>query len=185
MQKIPGTPSYQLSRSSRSRRIRITVHPGGGVVVTAPKRMSQFSVETFVSQKSAWILKAIARQSRYRPSLLPPASAAQYARYKEAARSFVIRRMTELNERYHFTVTKILIRNQKHLWGSCSKNGVITINYRILFLPPELADYIIAHELCHRKEMNHSPHFWQLVGRVVPNPKGVRRQFKLRGFALS
>lgn len=93
-------------------------------------------------------------------------------------------RLIEINRHYGYTFGRISIRNQKHLWGSCSKTGNLNFNYRILFLPPALRDYIIAHELCHRKEMNHSARFWSLVRRAIPEPHTLRREFRRQGYTL-
>ncbi|NBS67881.1 M48 family peptidase [bacterium] len=63
-------------------------------------------------------------------------------------------------------------------WGSCSKRGNLNFNYRILFLPPHLADYLIVHELCHLKEFNHSPRFWALVAQGCPNYHACKKELR-------
>ena len=177
-------PEYELKRSARARGVRITVLVGGKVVVTAPLGMAVSFVERFLAQKAAWIAKAVARQSKHVASVLPRATRSHYLAHKEAARSLVQERIAVLNAAYGFRFTRVAIRNQRRLWGSCSKSGGLNFNYRVLFLPPELADYIIVHELCHLKEMNHSARFWELVSRAIPNPKHIRKQFRARGFTL-
>lgn len=101
---------------------------------------------------------------------------AQYQAHKEAARSFVHARLEVLNAQYGFVYGKVAIRDQKSRWGSCSSKKNLNFNYRILFLPSALADYIIVHELCHLGEFNHSPAFWRLVARVIPDHVSLRRQ---------
>ena len=164
--------------------MRITVAPGGIVRVTVPLQMPRFFVERFVAQKAQWITETVARQRKHKPSVLPRATRAHYKEYKEAARRLVHERIVELNSAYNFRFSRITIRNQKRLWGSCSKDGGLNFNYRVLFLPLELRDYIIVHELCHLREMNHSARFWELVGWTIKDPKKVRKQFKERGFTL-
>jgi predicted metal-dependent hydrolase len=87
-------------------------------------------------------------------------------------------RVAHFNSFYSFTVGRISIRDTKTRWGSCSKKGNINFNYKILFLPPYMADYVVVHELCHLKEFNHSQNFWDLVAQVVPEHKAIRAELK-------
>ena len=82
------------------------------------------------------------------------------------------------NEIYQFSYNKIYIKNQKTRWGSCSGKKNLSFNYRILFLPKKLQDYIIVHELCHLKELNHSKRFWSLVARVFPDYQNIRNELR-------
>jgi predicted metal-dependent hydrolase len=175
---------YHLKHSTRARRLRITIHPGGAVMVTAPKHMPQRVIDRFIVRHTGWIAKHVARQAKRKPSVLPRASTAEFKKRKAEALLFVRERITALNATYAFKFSKIVIRNQKTLWGSCSKQGVLSFNYRLIFLPSLLQDYIIVHELCHLSQMNHSPRFWNMVSLTVPNPKQVRRQFRTEGFTL-
>lgn len=77
-------------------------------------------------------------------------------------------RVCELSELFRLPFSRLSIRNQKTRWGSCSPRGTISLNWRLIQMPPHVSDYIILHELCHRKHMNHSPRFWELVERVCP-----------------
>ena len=88
------------------------------------------------------------------------------------------KRTAEINLYYGFKYKKISIRNQRTRWGSCSKAGNLNFNYRLFFLSNEEMDYVIAHELCHLKEFNHSPKFWKLVEEFCPNYKAIRRKIK-------
>jgi len=72
----------------------------------------------------------------------------------------------------------VSIRNQKTRWGSCSRQKNLSFSYRLFLLPPRFCDYVIVHELCHLKEMNHSPKFWALVARTFPDYKKLRREMK-------
>lgn len=101
-----------------------------------------------------------------------------YKKYKEDARGLVHEKIRELNAHYGFRVGRVAIRNTKSRWGSCSKQGNLNFNYKILFLPSHIADYIIVHELCHLKEFNHSANFWNLVAELAPNHKAIRAELK-------
>lgn len=76
------------------------------------------------------------------------------------------------------TYHKTSFRGQKTLWGSCSSNKEISLNYKLLFLPPALVDYVLVHELCHTKHMNHSKRFWQLVSRYRPDYRELDKRLK-------
>lgn len=98
-----------------------------------------------------------------------------YTENKEAARSLVHARLEFFNQHYGLTYKRVAIRNQKRCWGSCSALGNLNFSYRLLFIPPELCDYIIVHELCHIKELNHSQSFWDLVGETIPDYKARKK----------
>ena len=97
---------------------------------------------------------------------------------KEIARKIITIKINYLNSFYRFDVGKIAIRNQKTRWGSCSRRGNLNFNYRLIYLPPSLLDYVIVHELCHLKEFNHSPQFWKLVALTISDYKIVRKELR-------
>lgn len=102
----------------------------------------------------------------------------RYLEHKETARALVHERLTALNAHYGFTYNRVAIKDARSRWGSCSQKKNLNFNYRLLFLPPHLVDYIIVHELCHLKEFNHGPGFWTLVAEVVPEYKARIRELK-------
>ena len=101
-----------------------------------------------------------------------------YLAHKETARSFVHERVEHYASLHEFPYKRIAIRNTKRSWGSCSELGNLNFNYRIIFLPQSLAEYIIVHELCHLWEMNHSKHYWHHVGQILPDYRERRRALK-------
>jgi hypothetical protein len=111
--------------------------------------------------------------------LLSHLSAKDFRENKKKASELINERIKELNQSGEFLVGKVSIKNQKTRWGSCSGKRNLSFNYKLLFLPPNLRDYIIIHELCHLKEMNHSKNFWNLVAEQVPDYKALRRQIRL------
>lgn len=78
----------------------------------------------------------------------------------------------------------IRIKNQKTCWGSCSAKGNLNFNWRIMMAPPEISEYLVVHELCHRLEMNHSTAFWKLVEKQIPDYKERRAWLKNYGYLL-
>lgn len=101
-----------------------------------------------------------------------------YLQYKNQARCLVRQRLDYFNQFYNYKYNRVSIKNQRSRWGSCSRLGNLNFNYRLAHLPTELADYIIVHELCHLKEMNHSARFWQLVAQTMPDYLERRRELR-------
>jgi len=101
-----------------------------------------------------------------------------YLAHKEAARALVHARLEHFNIFYGLTYKRVSIKNQRTCWGSCSEHGNLNFSYKLLFLPPALADYVIIHELCHLAELNHSPSFWELVARACPEYETHRAELK-------
>jgi predicted metal-dependent hydrolase len=83
--------------------------------------------------------------------------------------------LRQLSHRTGLTYTRLTVRLQKTRWGSCSRRGNISLNARLLFVAPEIAAYVLLHELCHTKELNHSSRFWRLVERFEPNWRRLDR----------
>jgi predicted metal-dependent hydrolase len=105
-----------------------------------------------------------------------------YLANKEAARAIVTERVRHFlsyyGPRHGIALGRISIRNQKSRWGSCSKKGNLNFTYKLAFLPPELRDYVIVHEICHVKEFNHGRGFWALVGETMPEWKALRKKLR-------
>ena len=104
--------------------------------------------------------------------------AKEYLENKERALDFARGRVAYYNKIYNFNFNKISVKNQKTRWGSCSEKGNLNFNYKIALLPIKIADYIIVHELCHLGELNHSPRFWDLVAKAMPNYLEIRKELR-------
>ena len=92
-----------------------------------------------------------------------------YDAHKEAARTLLRARLEYFNHYYGHTYNRVAIRDQRRCWGSCSSKGNLNFSYKLLFLPPCLRDYIVVHELCHLRVLNHSADFWMVVAEVMPD----------------
>ena len=101
-----------------------------------------------------------------------------YHTHKEFARAIIHERVQHWNIHYGFSYHRIAIKNQRRCWGSCSEHSNLNFNYKIVFLPKALMDYVIVHELCHLAELNHSPRFWGLVGQTLPDYSEARAHLK-------
>jgi predicted metal-dependent hydrolase len=111
-----------------------------------------------------------------------------YETHREAARALLTARVAHWSEVLAITPGRISIRNQRSRWGSCSEKGNLNFNFRLLFLPGHLVDYVVVHELCHCREFNHSPAFWGLVVSALPDYEDritELRTYERRRFHLS
>jgi predicted metal-dependent hydrolase len=97
---------------------------------------------------------------------------------REEARRFVENRIDYFNNFYNFEINRIAIKNQSTRWGSCSSKGNLNFNYKIIYLRPVLADYLLVHELCHLGELNHSKRFWDLVSKTIPDYVKINKELR-------
>ena len=91
-------------------------------------------------------------------------------------RGTFIRKVEYYSKIMNVTVGRVTIRNQKTRWGSCSSKGNVNFNYNLYYMPEELLDYVVVHELSHRKYMNHSDLFWNEVGKYCPEYRMYRKE---------
>lgn len=171
------TVEYVFNPSIRAKRIWLTVRYDGLFVVSAPQTKKFSEVENFILKKSNWILDKIDYYKKFKGVLLT-GSSADLAANKRRALELITDRLKFFNQYYEFKFKEIKIRNQKARWGSCSRRGNLSFNYKIIFLPPRLADYLVVHELCHLREFNHSSRFWRLVKKTIPDHREIREEFK-------
>jgi len=163
--------SYTIKSRKGLRGVRIAVHTDQSVVVTKSKYLSESEVERLVQLKVDWILEKIDEMNKRPKKLLAHYSTKDFKEHKQNAYLLAHNRVLYFNKFYKHEVKSVTIRNQKTRWGSCSGKGNLNFNYKIVFLPEDLRDYIIVHELCHSKEMNHGKRFWALVSQTIPEYK--------------
>ena len=176
-----GDLDYFLRFSFRTKNIRITIKPDSSIVVSQPFLLSESRTEKFIRLQEKWIVEKIEKIKNNPPILtsgLDKLTKKDYLLEKEKVLNLVLRRLEYFNKFYNLSFSKVSIRNQKTRWGSCSVKGTLNFNFRIYHLEPALQDYIIIHELCHLKELNHSSRFWDLVALKVPNYKELRKKLK-------
>ena len=106
-------------------------------------------------------------------------------RYRNAARTRFEERVAYFHSRTGGHYTSITVRNQKSRWGSCSSRGTLSFNYRLIFAPPVVLDYVVVHELCHLTHMNHSKDFWSMVASIMPEYKIHRQWLRDHGHELT
>lgn len=162
-----------IKNHPKSRNIKISINYDGSCTITKPFWVARKLAESFLLEKFDWIVRKIDEINE--ASLF---SDKNYFEYKEESRRYIQSRVDFLNQYYGFEYNKIFIRDQKSRWGSCSSKKNLNFSYKIFFLPQRLGDYIIVHELCHLREMNHSDNFWRLVAKVFPDYKVLRKELK-------
>jgi len=172
---------YTIRRSDRARRLRITIRPDRSVTVTAPRRISTDTVEIFVRRHADWIATKQKQLAALNIAVLPKLTARDKNRYLHNARALIKRLVDDFSLQYDFSPGRISIRNQRTRWGSCSKDGNLNFNLKIIFLPESLQRYVVLHELCHLKEFNHSRAFWALMAHVMPEYASARRELRRYG----
>ncbi len=184
-----------IIRSNR-KTLAIQINPDLSVTVRAPIYASQREIERILKEKEGWIQKHIEKireqeakrketrgehgehsESVEREYL----SREEIQKLAEKALGYVPKRVSHYAKQIGVTYGKITIRNQKTRWGSCSSKGNLNFNCLLMLTPPEVIDYVVVHELCHRKEMNHSKAFWAEVEKVLPDYKEQVKWLKENG----
>jgi len=187
--KIKGqTISYQLKSSKRARRVGLTMDHSGGLIVTVPQKLPHalrdLYARAFVKEKLPWIERHRSRIRKTARALPIRPKNYSYHEHKEEAKAYITRKVSSHATAMRVLYNRVTVRDQKTCWGSCSEKKNLNFNFRLLFLPPRLADYVIIHELCHLKALNHSPAFWRLVANAMPDYKKHEKALKLYSILL-
>ena len=172
------TLMYTIRRHPRAKRTGLTLYPDGSLVVTLTQSALPQTAERFIKKQQEWILRNLTKIQQEDRIFLPKISKAGVEAYKRRARHFVHERLRYWNNHYSFSYNRVAIKNHQKQWGSCSPKKNLNFNFRVLFLPREIADLIIVHELCHLAEMNHSPAFWSLVRQSLPGYQRLEKELK-------
>jgi predicted metal-dependent hydrolase len=167
--------NYELKPSRKARSLRLEIG-SSGLVVTKPWFISGIFMEQFILRQADWIIKNLAKHKN--AQVLPPVDKNELVVLKKRAAKILISRLEFFNQEYNFKYKSISVRDQKTRWGSCSRQGALNFNYRLVLLPESLLDYVAVHELCHLKEMNHSVRFWNLVAHTIPDHKEKRKELE-------
>lgn len=176
--------SYTLRKSTRARRMRLAVYCDGSVVVTTPYDLQETIAERFIREKTEWLFSKLNFFKQFEGRPVARYSHDDYLKYKEKALALIQGKISYFTTKYGFRYNKINIKNQKTCWGSCSRKANLNFNYKILFLPEKIQDYIVAHELCHLNEFNHSKRFWALVAKTIPDYLQIRHELKKSGVSF-
>ncbi len=180
--KLSSVGTVLLERSSRARRISVSIRPFKGVRVAVPFGVSFDKAQMFAQSKAGWIIKHLGKMEHLelRAKALSPTSPID----RSAARKVLIDRLNLLAKKYGFTYNRVFIRNQKTRWGSCSTKNNINLNVNLVRLPDELIDYTILHELVHTRVKNHSRRFWDQMDMLLGDAKKIDKKLSAYEFLL-
>lgn len=174
---------------SKRKTVALEIRPDLSVLVRAPYWMADWQIRKFIDEKSDWLyahLQEMAQKQKenaMRPKVTPLSSEELQALADDALR-IIPERVRFYAPLVGVTYGRITIRNQRTRWGSCSAKGNLNFNCLLMKAPPQVLDYVVVHELCHRLEMNHSPRFWAQVERVLPEYKNSRKWLREHGNEL-
>lgn len=170
---------YQWIKSDR-KSIAIQIHENGNVIVRSPRSISKRTVDQFVESKKDWILKHQKKCAEHKTEKIRISETKRQV-YIDKARKIFLERVNYYALIMGISVGRIVIREQKTRWGSCSSKGNLNFNWKLILMPQEILDYVVVHELAHRFEMNHSPKFWNIVEGIMPDYKVRRKWLKENG----
>lgn len=170
---------HVFHRRPQRRTIALRLNREGVLEILAPKILSESAQLELLVRHRNWIERSLVRHSA--KQIINPGEPLQVMRSR--AQILVRQKVEHYNNFYNHSFGAIRIMTSKTRWGSCSSRKNLCFNYQVAALPEHLLDYIVVHELCHLREMNHSSRFWDLVALQVPDHKQRRRD--LRGLIVS
>lgn len=174
----------EIVRSAR-KTASIQIRPDGTVVFRAPMRMPESEIRRVLQEKRSWIEthreKAVNNQMSAAQAPLTVEDIHRLAQEAAAALPPLVKAYAA---RMGVTYGRITVRNQVSRWGSCSSSGNLNFNCLLMLAPTEVREYVVVHELAHRRHMDHSAAFWQEVEKVLPDYRERVRWLKENGGEL-
>lgn len=171
-----------LIENPRARRYIARVLADGTLRITIPRFGSRGEALRFAERVGPWAETQRQKRARRVP---PPDWPAPDRAWLARARRELVPRVGELAHAHGLRVTRVTIRRQRSRWGSCSRQGAISLNWRLAHAPAFVRDYVIVHELMHLREMNHSPRFWAQVDAAFPQRNLAEQWLKAHAPYLS
>jgi len=181
----------KVIRSNR-KTIALEIRKDLSIVVRAPYGMSSSQIEKFILEKSEWIDRNLIKMQERIEVASEEKDEALNERFTDVkikelaikAREIIPVKTAFFAQKIGVTYGKITIRCQVSRWGSCSAKGNLNFNCLLMSAPEYVLDYVVVHELCHRKQMNHSPKFWAEVEKIMPDYKEARKWLRKEGSML-
>ena len=173
--QVPGIGEVLLVKRRGATRLRISVSPRRGVVVSMPWLLPYAVAEKFLLSKRQWVAAVLERQAVQQQKAVQggktasvPSDPVELETMREAARAALVPKLREAAARHGLGFKgRVAVKNNVTNWGSCSSKGNINLNMRLILLPEHLQDYVILHELCHLRHQNHGPQFHALLDSLL------------------
>lgn len=171
-----------IKRSYRAKRLILKINEDRTILVSVPRGVSSDMAIGFVVSKTLWIKKTLKKMSMQK-EVRENSNEKVDIIDRQKAKPIIINRVEFLAKLFDFSYSRITIKDQKTIWGSCSSKNNLNFNYKIASLPEKLMDYVILHELVHTKVKNHSKRFWDKLDQYVPDSKSLRKELKNINFS--
>ena len=157
-----------------------------GILIRAPKWMSRRKINALLWEKQDWIQKHLEKMQERKEVLeqVQPYTEEEVRALVQKAKAVILEKVRKYAPIVGVDYGRITIRNQKTRWGSCSGKGNLNFNCMLMRTPDEVIDYVVVHELCHRKHMDHSAAFYAEVERVLPEYRKYRKCLKENGSTI-
>lgn len=171
---------------SKRRTISVEITKDLSVLIRAPLSVSDKQISAFLERKSAWIDRniEIVKQRNEKNASVTKFSNDEIKLLVEKSKEVIPNRVEYYAQIIGVKYGRITIRNQVSRWGSCSSKGNLNFNCLLMLVPKEILDYVVVHELCHLKEMNHSKRFWNEVRNIIPDYETHRKWLKENGYDI-
>jgi len=176
---IPDLGTITFTKSKKAKYLRITLHSDNIIRVTIPNNISFNEAHLFLNSKMPWIKKQLNKMNQRFESETTPDFNIDFDKAQEE----LFDRLNFFSQIYNMNFNNATFRCQKTRWGSCSGRNNISLNINIVFLPKELQDYILLHELVHTKIKNHSKVFWNELDKYTQG-KAKELSKKLRDYKI-
>lgn len=163
-------------------RISLSIDDKCKITVKCGRLVPDYLLTKYLESKISWITKRIKLLKSQNPIVKHKHTKEEILKLKQISKELVENKIIFLNSKYNFKYNSIDIKTYTTKWGSCSRSGNLTFNYKISLLPEDLQDYLIVHELCHLKEFNHSNKFWDLVQISIPDYKKLSKMLRVGDF---
>lgn len=156
------------------------------ILVRVPYGTPEQEIQNFMKEKQCWIEKHLnlVKERKKRQNHISRLTGKEIQELANQALERIPKKVEYYALKMNITYGRITIRNQRTRWGSCSSKGNLNFNCLLMLAPPEVLNYVVVHELCHRREMNHSSRFWTEVEKILPDYKEQKRWLKENGSSL-
>ncbi len=169
-----------IVKHRKARNMRLTIRMDGTLRITIPYFLPYAFGKKFALEKKDWLLSKL----KALPVQTNNFSAEDIQQKKIAAKEIISKLVDQYAAVYAVKYRRISIRAQGTRWGSCSMHKNLNFNWRIILAPEDIQRYVVVHEVCHLREMNHSRKFWDLVEMTIPQYKACRKWLRKSGHSL-